>query len=98
MGRDVQRCTVLPVGSVQGQTSLVPLEHEHSVSMAELKDIIMFKLAGRAAEQLMDGGVNDMTTYSINNLKEAHKRAKELIVNYGLSEKVRLICLVLLKN
>jgi len=91
-GREVIRVTVLPTGNSQGNTQLVPREHEHSVAIADLKRAIMFMVAGRVAEQVLrEGNMQEMSTYSSNAMQNAFKRARHLIVDFGYSEKIGII-------
>ena len=90
LGRDVHRTTMLPVNTDFGVTTLVPIEG--SMSLPQIRDEIVFLMAGRAAEELLRGDTS-LSVYSSPCLLKASNSARNLIMNFGYSDKVLLLLL-----
>lgn len=88
LGRDVHRSTMLPVNTDFGMTTLVPIEG--SMSLPQIRDEIVFLMAGRAAEELLRGETS-LSVYSSPCLLKASNSARNLIMNFGYSDKVGII-------
>ena len=57
----------------------------------ELLNEISYLYGGRAAEELLFGNKNDVTTGASNDIKEATNRIKELVSEYGMTEKYGML-------
>ena len=72
-------------GQALGYTISLPTEDKFLTTMAELKDNLAMTLGGRAAEEVVFG---EITTGAANDLEKATKIAKQMIMRYGMSEKL----------
>ena len=87
----VHKISIIPRGDGSlGFTLQLPLEDKYIVSEEELKDKLVTLFGGRAAEELV---FNDLTTGAYDDLKQATKLAKRMVVEYGMSEKLGPISL-----
>ncbi len=87
----VHKISIIPRGDGSlGFTLQLPLEDKYIVSEEELKDKLTTLFGGRAAEELV---FNDLTTGAYDDLKQATKLAKRMVVEYGMSEKLGPISL-----
>ena len=87
----VHKITIVPrtMGSL-GYTMQMPEEEErYLMSKDEIVDQITVFLAGRAAEELV---FNVQTTGASNDIERATSLARNMITQYGMSEKVGMIC------
>ena len=85
LGRDVHRATMLPVNTEFGLTTLVPIEG--SMSIPQIRDEIVFLMAGRAAEEFLRRDTS-LSVYSADCLLKASNVARNLVMNFGYSDKV----------
>lgn len=87
----VHKISIIPRGDGSlGFTLQLPLEDKYIVSEEELNDKLTTLFGGRAAEQLV---FNDLTTGAYDDLKQATKLAKRMVVEYGMSKKLGPISL-----
>ncbi len=87
----VHKISIIPRGDGSlGFTLQLPLEEKYIVSEEELKNKLVTLFGGRAAEELV---FNDLTTGAYDDLKQATKLAKRMVVEYGMSEKLGPISL-----
>ena len=87
----VHKISIIPRGDGSlGFTLQLPLEDKYIVSEEELNDKLTTLFGGRAAEELV---FNDLTTGAYDDLKQATKLAKRMVVEYGMSEKLGPISL-----
>lgn len=87
----VHKISIIPRGDGSlGFTLQLPLEDKYIVSEEELEDKLVTLFGGRAAEELV---FNDLTTGAYDDLKQATKLAKRMVVEYGMSEKLGPISL-----
>lgn len=87
----VHKISIIPRGDGSlGFTLQLPLEDKYIVSEDELNDKLVTLFGGRAAEKLV---FNDLTTGAYDDLKQATKLAKQMVVEYGMSEKLGPISL-----
>ncbi len=87
----VHKISIIPRGDGSlGFTLQLPLEEKYIVSEEELNDKLITLFGGRAAEELV---FNDLTTGAYDDLKQATKLAKRMVVEYGMSEKLGPISL-----
>ncbi len=85
----VQKITIVPrtMGAL-GYVMHVPEEEKYLNSEAELHDMLVGLLAGRAAEKLV---FDSVTTGASNDIEKATSIARSMVTQYGMSEKFGLI-------
>jgi cell division protease FtsH len=84
-GGVVQKISIIPrAAGALGYTLQMPLEDRYLLSRDELLDRIRVLLAGRAAEDVVFGGVS---TGASDDLQKANEIAREMLTIYGMSEK-----------
>ncbi len=84
----VQKITIVPrtMGAL-GYVMHVPEEEKYLNSEAELRDMIVGLLGGRAAEEIVFGNV---TTGAANDIEKATSIARNMVTRYGMSKKYGL--------
>ena len=84
----VQKITIVPrtMGAL-GYVMQVPEEEKYLNSEAELRDMIVGLLGGRAAEEIVFGNV---TTGAANDIEKATAIARNMITRYGMSKRFGL--------
>ena len=87
----VQKITIVPrtMGSL-GYVMQVPEEEKYLMSKDELMARLVTLLGGRAAEEIV---FETITTGASNDIEKATKIAREMITQYGMSEKFGLMSL-----
>ena len=85
----IQKITIVPrtMGAL-GYAWYVPDEEKHLRSKVELEERIITALAGRAAEEIV---FNSITTGAANDIEQATGIARNMVTQYGMSEKFGLI-------
>jgi len=85
----VQKITIVPrtMGAL-GYVMHVPEEEKYLNSEAELHDMIVGLLGGRAAEELV---FDTVTTGASNDIERATNIARSMVTQYGMSKKFGLI-------
>jgi cell division protease FtsH len=83
----VHKISIISRGPAAGYTWSLPTEDKKLHSKAEFEDNLVALLGGRTAEELIFGK-NEITTGAQNDLKRATKIAKDMITQYGMSEKL----------
>ena len=85
----VQKITIVPrtMGAL-GYVMQVPEEEKFLNTKAELHDMLVGLLAGRAAEELV---FDTVTTGASNDIEKATSIARAMVTQYGMSEKFGLI-------
>ncbi|MEY4349239.1 MAG: hypothetical protein RL719_536, partial [Actinomycetota bacterium] len=81
----VTKVTILPRGRALGYTMVLPLEDRYSVSRNQLLDQIAYAMGGRVAEEVV---FHDPTTGASNDFEKASKIARQMVTQYGFSDKV----------
>ncbi len=81
----VERVTIIPAGDAGGYTAYKPNEDLIFSTKGDLLNSIMVALGGRAAEQLTQ---DDITTGASADLQHCNSIARDMIVRYGMSEKL----------
>ena len=81
----VHKISVVSRGAALGFTISLPTEDKFLTTMAELKDALAMTLGGRAAEETVFG---EITTGAANDLEKATETAKQMIMRYGMSERL----------
>lgn len=88
---DVPKVTIIPSTSgVGGVTFNVP-RRISLLSKRDLENEIMVLYSGRAAEQVLKGNTDDITTGASNDIERATEMIKGYFNNYGMSEKYGMI-------
>ncbi len=88
----VQKVSIVPRGiGALGYTLQMPLEDRYLMSRAELLGKIKGLLGGRAAEEIVFG---EISTGASNDLEKVAQIARNMIVVYGMSEKLPNLSLV----
>ena len=87
----VQKITIVPrtMGAL-GYVMHVPEDEKYLNSKAELHDMIVGLLGGRAAEEIM---FDTVTTGASNDIEKATNIARSMITRYGMSDKFGLMSL-----
>jgi len=81
----LHRVTIIPRGVAGGVTITRPLEDRHYFTEQQLKDRLALAVGGRAAEDLQFG---EVSTGAHNDLANATRIARAMVVEYGMSEKL----------
>jgi cell division protease FtsH len=84
----VQKITILPRGRALGFTEQRANEDRINMSRNEVLDNIKILFGGRYSEKLVFG---DVTTGAENDLKQATKLAKKMVVNWGMSDELACV-------
>jgi len=86
----VDRVSIIPIGQAGGYTSFRPNEDKSFYTKNQLEEQIIIALGGRAAEEFALG---EISTGASNDLQQANTVARNMIVKYGMSEKLKNIVL-----
>ncbi|MDD5748216.1 MAG: ATP-dependent zinc metalloprotease FtsH [Actinomycetota bacterium] len=81
----VHKISIIPRGRSLGYTLTLPTEDKYLVTRAELVDELAMLLGGRVAEEIVFG---DITTGDQNDIERATKIARQMVMEYGMSEKL----------
>jgi cell division protease FtsH len=81
----VHKISVIPRGRALGYTLTLPMEDKFLVAREELIDELAMLLGGRVAEELIFG---DITTGAQNDLDRATKIARQMVTEYGMSDRL----------
>ncbi|RMH82020.1 MAG: ATP-dependent metallopeptidase FtsH/Yme1/Tma family protein [Calditrichaeota bacterium] len=88
----VQKVSIVPRGiGALGYTLQMPLEDRYLMTRSELLGKIKGLLGGRAAEEIVFG---EISTGASNDLERATQIARNMIIQYGMSERLPNISLV----
>ena len=80
----VEKLTLIPRGQTQGLTWFTPTEDPELMSQEQILSRIIGSLGGRAAEQMIFG-TTELTTVAINDLIQITQIARQMVMNYGMS-------------
>lgn len=83
----IHKVTIIPRGGALGMVVRLPEKDKISVSKTELLSNIRVAMGGRAAEEIFFGEEN-ITTGASQDIKQATKTAKNMIIKWGMSEKL----------
>jgi len=85
----VQKITIVPrtMGAL-GYVMQVPEEEKYLNTEAEIRDMLVGLLAGRAAEEIV---FDTVTTGASNDIEKATNLARAMVTQYGMSKKFGLI-------
>src|SRR5439155_26682266 len=81
----VHKISVIPRGRALGYTLTLPMEDKFLVTRQEMVDELAMLLGGRVAEELEFG---DITTGAQNDLDRATKISRQMVTEYGMSDKL----------
>ena len=81
----LSKITIVPHGRAMGMTELIPEEERHNFTQDYLEKRLSILLGGRAAEKLQ---YNEVSTGAQDDLKKATQLARQMISQWGMSERV----------
>lgn len=92
----VQKITIVPrtMGAL-GYVMHVPEEEKYLNTEAELRDMLVGMVAGRAAEEVI---FDTVTTGAANDIEKATEIARAMITQYGMSKKFGLVGLATVES
>ena len=85
----VHKISVISRGQALGYTISLPTEDKFLTTRAELLDTMAMTLGGRAAEEIVFG---EITTGAANDLEKVTATAKQMVMRFGMSEKLGPEC------
>ncbi|MBI4493301.1 MAG: ATP-dependent zinc metalloprotease FtsH [Chloroflexi bacterium] len=81
----VHKISIVARGPSGGHTRIVPEDDRRLWTRSQLDDTLAYTLAGMAAEELVFG---EPTTGPGNDLEQATRMARKMVVEYGMSERL----------
>jgi cell division protease FtsH len=81
----IHKISIIPRGRAGGYTMALPTEDKSYATRGELIDRLAMMLGGRVAEALKIG---DYTTGASNDIMKATQLAREMVTQYGMSERL----------
>ncbi|MBQ6551617.1 MAG: ATP-dependent zinc metalloprotease FtsH [Lachnospiraceae bacterium] len=85
----VHTVSIIPTGlSAAGYTMPLPSETQIHYTKGRLLEEIMVNMGGRIAEEII---LNDFTTGASQDIKSATKIARDMVMKYGMSDKIGFI-------
>lgn len=88
--QDIKEISIIPRGVAGGYTMYKTNEDKFFISKTEMEERLVSLLGGRAAEKL---ALDDISTGASNDLEVATKTARDMIIIYGMSDKIGPISL-----
>jgi cell division protease FtsH len=82
---DVHKISIIGRGQALGYTISLPREDRYLTTKATLMNQLAMTLGGRAAEEIV---FNEVTTGAANDLEKVTHTAKQMIMRFGMSEKL----------
>jgi cell division protease FtsH len=82
---DVHKISIISRGQALGYTISLPREDRYLTTKSALMDQLAMTLGGRAAEELV---FQEVTTGAANDLEKVTSTAKQMIMRFGMSEKL----------
>jgi cell division protease FtsH len=82
---EVHKISIIGRGQALGYTISLPREDRYLTTKANLMNNLSMTLGGRAAEEIV---FNEVTTGAANDLEKVTSVAKQMIMRYGMSEKL----------
>ena len=82
---DVHKISIVSRGQALGYTISLPSEDRYLTTKGTLMDQMAMTLGGRAAEELV---FHEVTTGAANDLEKVTHTAKQMIMRFGMSEKL----------
>jgi cell division protease FtsH len=81
----IHKVTIIPRGRTLGSTWHVPEDEKFLGTKGEMLDELATFLGGRVAEEI---AIGDVTTGAGNDIERATKLAKDMVMRYGMSDKL----------
>ncbi len=81
----IHKISIVARGQALGYTLALPTEDKFLVSKSAMVDDLSMFLGGRVAEEI---AVGDITTGASNDIEKATKMAKQMVMRFGMSEKL----------
>lgn len=81
----VHKITIVARGLAGGYTRLLPKEDRYLYTKSQFEETLAWSLGGHAAEQLIFG---EVTTGASNDIERATSLARQMVTQYGMSEKL----------
>jgi cell division protease FtsH len=81
----IHKITIVSRGQALGLTISLPTEDRYMQTKQALQEEIAMTLGGRAAEELV---FNEVTTGAANDIERITHTAKQMVMRYGMSEKL----------
>jgi len=81
----VRKISIIARGRAAGYTLKLPIEDKHLHSRSEFLEELSVLLAGFTSEKLV---FNEITTGATNDLERASDLARQIVTQYGMSEKI----------
>jgi cell division protease FtsH len=81
----VHKISIVSRGMMGGYTRLLPAEDRYLMTRSQFKDTLASLLAGQAAERVI---FSEVSTGAQNDLEQATKIARQMVTEYGMSEKL----------
>ena len=81
----IHKISIIARGQALGYTLALPAEDRFLTSRQQMLDNIAMMLGGRVAEET---AIGDITTGASNDIERATKVAKQMVMRYGMSEKL----------
>ena len=78
----LHKISIIPRGQALGLTWFLPEDGVYSASQSKLKEELMVKFGGRAAEELI---FREISTGAANDIETATKLARSMVCQYGMS-------------
>ncbi len=82
---EIHKISIISRGQALGYTISLPREDRYLTTRAALMDQLAMSLGGRAAEELV---FEEVTTGDANDLEKVTATAKQMVMRYGMSEKL----------
>ena len=82
---EVHKISIVSRGQALGYTISLPSEDRYLTTKSTLMDQMAMTLGGRAAEELV---FNEVTTGAANDIERITSTAKQMIMRFGMSEKL----------
>jgi cell division protease FtsH len=82
---EVHKISIVSRGQALGYTISLPTEDRYLTTKSTLMDQMAMTLGGRAAEELV---FNEVTTGAANDIERITSTAKQMIMRFGMSEKL----------
>jgi cell division protease FtsH len=82
---DVHKISIIGRGQALGYTISLPREDRYLTTKQNLMNQLAMTLGGRAAEEIV---FNEVTTGAANDLEKVTSTAKQMVMRFGMSEKL----------
>src|SRR5205085_5807855 len=82
---EIHKISIISRGQALGYTISLPREDRYLTTKASLMETMAFALGGRAAEELV---FHEVTTGAANDIEKVTHTAKQMIMRFGMSEKL----------